>query len=250
VNVILACIDDSVAARPVLAVAQILAPIFDAEVEALHVTEDGGRTAHAACDAFGVPLRVASGDPAAQLVALAAAPDVVAVVVGARSRPAGAHRTGHLALALAGAVAAPVVAVPPDAQIPDRLHRVLVAMGGTPRDSRSLKRALRLAADPELELVVLHVDDEASIPCFSDQVQHETDAYAEQFLARFAPGAPRARLEMRVGVPVDEILHATETVHPDLLALGWPQSDDPERGCVAREVLDRAQSPCLLVATV
>ena len=121
-------------------------------------------------------------------------------------------------------------------------------MEGTPEHVRSLKHAVELASTADLELVVIHVDDQSSIPSFSDQVQHETDAYAHEFLARFAPGAPTAQLELRIGVPVDEILKAAASIEPDLLAMGWPQTDDPARGAVAHELLERCPIPMLLVA--
>jgi nucleotide-binding universal stress UspA family protein len=83
---------------------------------------------------------------------------------------------------------------------------------------------------------------------FSDQVQHETEAYAKQFLARYVHNAPQARLELRVGRPADEILQAVDVEHPDLLALGWPHTGGPARGAIARDLLDRSQVPMLLVA--
>jgi nucleotide-binding universal stress UspA family protein len=92
------------------------------------------------------------------------------------------------------------------------------------------------------------VDDEDSMPRFSDQVQHETTEYANEFLARYAPGAPEARLQLRIGDPADEILAAVDELDVDLLAIGWPHSDDPTRGAVARELLDRTRVPVLLVA--
>lgn len=246
---ILACIDNSAAARPVLAAARVLAPVLNATVQAVHVRENGDRTARAAASALGVPLQTLDGDPVEQLASSAAADDVVAVVIGARGRPCGRH-AGHLALGLANRVATPVVVVPPDAELPAELHRVLVAIEGTPRNSRRLKRAIELSQGAGLELVLVHVDDESSIPSFSDQVAHETESYAHEFLARFAPGAQAARLELRVGAPADEILTAADSERPDLVAMGWPQSDDPARGVVAREVLDRIHRPVLLVASV
>ena len=41
---ILACIDNSAAARPVLAAARVLAPVLNATVQAVHVRENGDRT--------------------------------------------------------------------------------------------------------------------------------------------------------------------------------------------------------------
>jgi nucleotide-binding universal stress UspA family protein len=245
---ILACIDNSAAARPVLAAARMLAPVLDATVQAVHVREDGDRTARAAAAALGVPFQVVEGDPFEQLASLAADDDIVGLVVGARGCPTGRHPAGHLALGLANRVAKPVIVVPPDAEMPGELHRVLVAMEGTPRNSRRLKRAIELTQGAGLELILVHVDDASSIPSFSDQVQHETEAYAHEFLARFAPGAQAARLELRVGEPAAEILTAAESASSDLLAIGWPQSDDPSRGVIAREVLDRSHRPVLLVA--
>jgi nucleotide-binding universal stress UspA family protein len=125
---------------------------------------------------------------------------------------------------------------------------VVIAMEGTPTKARALKGAVELASSAGLELIVVHVDDVSSIPSFSDQVQHEVSAFAHEFLARFVPGAPSAQLELRVGAPVEEILSAVAAIEPDLLAMGWPQTDDPSRGEVAHELLERCRLPMLLVA--
>lgn len=245
---IVAAIDNSAAARPVLGSALALARVLGASVEAIHVADDGGGTAQASAESFGVPFRTTAGNPFELLVELAAGDDVVALAVGARGRPGGPRPAGHLALALAGSIEKPVLVVPPDAHPSDSLQRVVVAMEGTPDKARSAKRTIEVAAGAGLELVVVHVDDEDSIPLFSDQVQHETEAYAREFLARYCPGAPEARLELRIGLPADEILAAVDKVAPDIIAIGWPHSSEPGRGEVAREILDRSRMPVLLVA--
>lgn len=245
---ILAAIDDSAAAQPVLATAVALAPAFGATVTAVHVAEEVGDTAKSTAAQFSVPVLVRSGDPFEVITTLAADPEVVAVVVGTRGLPGGRRPAGHLALALADRLRKPVVMVPPDARPPAPVRTVLVAMEGSPTKARSLHQAVKIASDAGLELIVVHVDDEASIPSFSDQVQHETDAYASEFLARNCPGATSARLESRIGVPADEIMATVESLEPAFVAVGWPQSDDPARGAVAREVLDRSRVPVLLIA--
>jgi hypothetical protein len=245
---LLACIDNSVAARPVLEFANVVAPLFAAHVEAVHVVHDGDSTVHAAAGIAHVPLTTLHGDVVEALATRARAGDVAAVAIGARNQPAARRATGHVALEVADRVDAPVLVVPPDAGAADRVRRVLIAMKGTPAHATSLKRTIELAAGADLDLVVVHVDDESSIPSFSDQVQYETDAYAHEFLARYVPVAPNARLELRVGAPADEILLTTETTHPDVIAMGWRQVRDPERGKVVREVLDRSHLPVLLVA--
>jgi nucleotide-binding universal stress UspA family protein len=245
---IIAAIDNSAAARPVLAGALALAGVLGASVEAVHVSDDGGGTAQASAESFGVPFRAAAGNPFQVLLDLSARDDVVAVAVGARGRPGGARPAGHLALALADSIDKPVLVVPPDAQPTGYLQRVVLAMEGTPAKARSAKRTVELAAGAGLELIVVHVDDEDSIPLFSDQVQHETESYAREFLARYCHGAPEARLELRIGLPADEIIAAVDTTAPDILAIGWPHSSDPGRGLVARQILDRSHTPVLLVA--
>ena len=244
---IVACIDNSVASRPVVDAACALARILGGSVEALHVKEDGTRVVRATAEGAGVPLCETSGDPVEQIIATASADDVAAVVLGARDLPA-RRSAGHVAQQLASSVDIPVLIVPPEARPPERIHRVLIAMEGTSAKARPLREAVELASAEELEIIVVHVDDEASIPRFDDKVQYETDEYVNEFLARYLPGARNATVELRVGVPADEILRTVDAVSPDLLALGWPHTDDPRRGKVAHELLDRSRVPVLLVA--
>jgi nucleotide-binding universal stress UspA family protein len=243
---VVAVIDDSVAAHPVLAMTRAAALAFGGVPEAVHVVEDGLETVRAEARAMGIPLHTLVGDPEEQLVRFVAQSDVTAAVVGSRSQVAGIRRAGHLALGLASRTDKPLVAVPPDARPPERLHTVLVAMEGTPGKARALRRTIAVSADAGLDLLVVHVDEE--IPSFTDQVQHETEAYCQEFLTRNVIGTQRARLELRIGVPATEILDAVTEFHPDLVAVGWPHSDDPGRGAVAREIFDKSPIPVLLVA--
>jgi len=243
---VIAAIDNSAAARPVLIMAQAVAAALAGTLEVIHVIEDGDETARASAEAAGVALRTLSGDPVEQLALAVAEENVVSLVLGARGGLGGPRPAGHLALTLAGRTDKPVVVVPPDAQPPHKLRSVLVAMEGTPGKARALQRTMELSTDAGLEIVVVHVDEE--IPSFTDQVQHETEAYAQEFFTRHVLGAPQARLELRIGVPATEVLGAVESLHPELVAVGWPHTDDPGRGAVAREILDRSPVPVLLVA--
>jgi nucleotide-binding universal stress UspA family protein len=244
---VIAPIDNSAAARPVLVAASALARVLGADVHAIYVAEDDGQTPRACAESLGVPFTKITGEPLRQIVARAAADDVVAVAIGARRR-VNERRIGHMARAVANEIGKPVLVVPPDALPAERLHTVLIAVQGTPATARGIKTVVDVAVGADLEVVVVHVDDEASVPSFSDQTGHETDAYASEFLARYLHGAPKARLEPRIGVPADEILAATDSIAADLLALGWPQSTDEDHGAIAREVLDRSHVPVLLVA--
>lgn len=245
---IIAAIDNSPAARPVLAMAKAVAPLLAAEVVGVHVVEDGTQTVRSEATEACVPLLLLEGDPPDRISSTVDAPDVVGVVIGTHAHAVGRH-TGHVPLAVASATDKPVVVVNPAAAPPSRLRRVMVAIAGTPGKARELKRAIELIEASGLEIVVVHVDEEADIPSFSDQIQHETEAYANEFFARFLPGAPDARLELRIGSAAEEILIATEEAGAELLAIGWPPSEGRQRGVVARELLERSRVPVLLVAT-
>jgi nucleotide-binding universal stress UspA family protein len=244
---VLAAVDNSAAVGPVLATARALSTLLGAEVVAVHVVE-GDNQPPSVAGLPGVKFHAVEGDPLSRLTELAAGDDVAAVVVGARRRLRSAH-VGHLARALADTVDKPIVVVPPEAAPAERIGTVLLAMEGTPAKARGVKRAVELSClAADVELIVVHVDDEESIPSFSDQVAHEAQAYAEEFLARYLHNAPRARLELRVGVASDEILDLTTSTGADLVAIGWPRTPGEEGGAVAREVLDRSHVPVLLIA--
>src|SRR4051812_3641811 len=143
---VLACIDNSAAASPVIDAACAVAPLFDAAVEAIYVAEDGDRTASAAAGVRGVAYQTVRGDVVEELVQRAAADDVVLVAVGSRDRPLGKSGTGHVALALVDRAEVPVLIVPPDAPVKAPLRRVLIAMEGTASNARTLKRAVEVTA--------------------------------------------------------------------------------------------------------
>jgi nucleotide-binding universal stress UspA family protein len=231
----------------VIITAKALAAVMDATVEAVHVAENGSETARTAAAALDVPFVVVQGDPREELIARIHADDVVGSAIGVRGLP-GAHRApGHLAIELADRSDKPLIAVPPESRAPEELRRVLVAMEGTPSRPRRLKHALQLVSDLGLEVVIVHVDDENSIPSFTDQVQHETDAYADAFLAQYAHGLRRSQLELRIGEPADEILGVASARDVDIIAIGWPAGAGPGHGACARRVLQRNPSPTLLV---
>ena len=243
---LLASIDNSAAARPVLVMSLVVAPVLGAQVEAVHVG-DAGDTARNEAAALGVPMTEVEAEPLAAVAELTSADDVVAVAVGARDRTGGSRHIAHFAERLADAVDKPVLLVAPDTAIPKRLHRVIAAIKGTHDRTRPLRRALAIIGQGQLDLVVVHVQGDESIPAFSDQPQYEAAAYAAEFLARHVPGAPEARAQLRYGDPVEQILAAVAEERAELIAVGWTQGTRPERGLVARALVLRSPVPILLV---
>jgi nucleotide-binding universal stress UspA family protein len=245
---VIAAIDHSDTSKPVVIMAHAVADALDASVEVIHVVEDDDESAHPLTLAEGPPVRHLSGDPVEVLPLTAAEEDVVALVIGARAHSGGRRPAGHVAMALARLTDKPVVVVPPGSHPTEHLRTAVVAMKGTPGKAHALQRSIEISAGAGLEIIVVNVHDEDSVPSFSDQVQHETEAYAEEFFSRHSIGASQMRLELRLGIPATEVLAAIESAHAELVAVGWPRSEDPRRGAVAKEILERSPVPVLLVA--
>lgn len=245
---VIAAIDNSAAARPVLGAAGALARLFEASVEALHVREDGDEVARAEAEAAGVPLRTEPDPPVDTIVEAGRAGDVAAMVLGVRGTPGGKRPAGHTALEVITSLGKPVAVVPPVASVASAPFRVVVPLDATAGTAAAVRIAIEAACRADLEVVVAHVFDEAHLPMFDEQPQHETEAWVREFLTRYCPGAKdRARVEIRVGAPEREILSVIEDAGGDLVAVGWSQDLSPGRASVVRELLRWSEVPVLLL---
>jgi hypothetical protein len=78
---VIAAVDNSLAARPVLQAALAMAPLFGAAIEVVHVKEDGDAAARAAAEAAGVPFRTTRGPTVRALIRAARSGDVSVLVL-------------------------------------------------------------------------------------------------------------------------------------------------------------------------
>jgi nucleotide-binding universal stress UspA family protein len=247
-SVVIAALDNSAAAEPVVATATRLAELYSADARAIHVPEDGSETASAAARAANLQLESISGSPVERLTSAAGEPAVRAIVVGARGRPSGRRPAGRTALALITSIGKPVVVVPPDVSRPERIESVLVPLDGSRASAVALAGTINLARESGLEVVVLHVREEESLPRFADHLQHEARVWAEEFIARNCPLPPEeVRLELRVGRPDEQLIQVALETDVDLIAMGWSQNLDAARAAVVREALTRSPVPILLL---
>ncbi len=245
---ILAALDNSLAASPALALARALAPLLGSEVDAIHVVDDGEDTARQAAQAAGLPLHTVRGPPVKALVHAGMDSDVVAMVIGARATAAGPRPLGSTALAVATSLPKPVVVVPPDASVTGGIRRVLVPIEGERSASLIPRTIIELAESAELDVIALYVLEAGSLPAFTDQPQHERQAWTEEFVRRYCRWRTGSlRLETRVGPPEDLVPMVAEQVDADLIALGWAQELGPGRAPIVRAVLERGHRPVLLV---
>lgn len=248
---VIAAIDETDSAERVLATSKAIARLFGATVEAIHVCGAEQRMASRACDAAGVSLRLVEGDVVESLAAVGNLPDVAALVLGTRASPSRSKPLGSTALEVLVAVTKPVVLVPPRGFAPGRIRLVLVPLEGTRSTSLAPADVLDVAHDAAVDVLALHVLEPANLPLFTDQPQHETEAWTKEFVQRYCPhGLREVRLALRVGNPDEAILDTAEATAPDLVVLGWNQRLAPGRAAVVRTLLERGSFPLLLIPTV
>lgn len=248
---VLAALDASFAVTPVLAAARSLGELLGAEVEAIHVKTDEGTTVQRSADAAGVPLRVVAGEVVERLVEAGGADDVAALVLGARGVPTDPRPLGATAQAVATGVLKPVLIVPPDVAPPAELKRILVPLEGTVSSSFAPRSLIALASEAKIDVVALHVLGSDEIPPFTDQPQHEHDAWTAEFRARYCPwGIASVRLELRIGRAEDLVPLVAEQSGSDLIALGWARELGPGRAPVVRAALERSHRPVMLVPVI
>jgi nucleotide-binding universal stress UspA family protein len=247
---VLAALGSDASAQPVLDTSIALASLFDATPIALHVRENDARTPEGLASAARIELRKAGGPPIDQIVGGAEDPEVVALVLGARGVHGGRQPAGRTALEVITRVAKPVAVVPPDAQPPQRLTRILVPLEGSSESSQALEDTIKLAHRHSLEILVLHIHSPATVPAFSDHEPHATQAWGEEFLTRHV-AAPheRVRLVHRLGVPADDVVAVAHETSADLIVLAWNQSLAPGRARVVSETLAHSDIPVLLLPT-
>lgn len=244
---LIAALDNSLAAKPVLSTALALGRLLGASVEPLHIGNDGDLVARTASYEAGLELHEARGPVVERLIEVAADRDVAALVLGARGTALRGRLLGSTALAVATSAVKPVVVVPPDLAARP-LRRVLVPVEAGISASFVPQAIVELARGEEIDVVVLHVHDESSLPAFTDQPQHEHEAWTREFLRRYCPwGIGGVRLEVRVGARDQLVPLVAEEVDADLIALGWSQQLAPDRAPVVRATLERARVPVMLV---
>ena len=248
---VMAAINGTPVGRTVLAVADEVARVLDVGVEAVHVVEEGeganiSPETGAEAASRGIPVRMLEGDVEPALVERARSHDVRAVVMGLRRTLAGSRPAGHVALGVIVGVRKPVIVVPPITPSMFRLRKVLVPIQGRPADA--LEDVTSIAKRADLETVFLHIHDEWSVPSFEDQPHYDVEAWSQEFLARWVPGARGGEtMELRVGAPQEQILEVARDVDADMIALGWAQDLSPGRATVVRWALENTHVPVALM---
>ena len=251
-GVILALLDASPSARPVLDGAIRLAEVMGAPVQALHMRTAPGseRLAVDLSSARGIGLEIIDDPVEEALLRLLATRHVHVGVVGARSTAGGRRPVGSVTRAIIERSPIPVLVVPPESVDPPPFRRALVPLEGT-RPTSDPVRAWMPHLAQRMELVVLHVFTPETVPRMLDRPVRDMVMLSETFADRHLPGA--AGTELRSGHAARHIVDMCRRRGTgaergiDLVILSWLQPIGPGRAQTVQEVLSLSPLPTLLL---
>ena len=247
-TIVLAALDTTAAARPVLETALRIGQLIGSDVQAVHV--GGGRfesieTPESLAARSEVPFRVLEGPVESALLAALGAPEVLAGVIGARATPGGQRPVGRTAHHILEHTDKPVVIVPPDAIVPSSFRRILVPLEGTAASSQPILERLWPVLAADVEVVVLHVFTDATRPAMVDRPVRDFELLGREFLTRHFPKA--TGIELRPGPVATRVAEVCAEQGSDLIVLSWSQDSSAGRAHVIREVLGASSVPVLLI---
>ena len=246
-SIVLAALDTTAAARPVLETALRIGELTAGKVEAVHVRipSESVETPESLARRSGVPLRLLTGPVVPALLAASGAPDVIAVVIGARATPSGRRPVGRVARQVLEKTDKPVVVVPPEAVSPGVLRRLLIPLEGTELSSRPVIDQLRPLIVTDIDALVLHVFTDATLPVMIDHPEYDMELLGTEFLTRHFPHT--THIELRPGPVAKRVAEVAAQHGSDLVVLSWSQTNSPDRATVVREVLAASALPVLLL---
>jgi hypothetical protein len=245
---VVAALDTVAEADPILDTAVRIGEIAGADVEAVHIrsTRQESVSALNLCAARRItPLHVLDGPVEATLFRALNAADVQAAVLGTRSSQ-GAPHLGHIAAGILRHLNKSMVFVPHGVVLSGDIRRLVVPLEGTEISSRPVRSLLKRIESKNIELVVVHVFTEETLPKMLDRPYRDLEMIGQQFIARHCPPATDIRLRQGpVAAAVNEV--TAEGGDCDLVVLSWSQDLSAGRAKVIREVLGSSVAPVLVL---
>lgn len=245
---LIAAIDDSPVAQPVLDTSIALASLLDLEVDVVHVANEGGASASGSAAAAGLSVRWLHGLTVEALAEVLDDSEVAVGVMGMRGHTGGPHPAGHATLALLQRTGTPLVVVPPELCRPasKRMERILVPLDGSVETTAAVEAFVAGLSSSGVEVIALHVFTRETVPRFIDQTQHGMEAWAAEFSARHEMGSC-PRVVTRSGSPGQSVISLAIAEDVDMIVIGWSQQLSTGRAQVVAEVLAQSCVPVMLV---
>jgi nucleotide-binding universal stress UspA family protein len=242
-TIVMAAVDATQAARPVLQTATRLARLLGANALAIHVGHDPG-FAREVAEELGIPVIVVGGEPADQIVRRGERPDVALVVLALSALPS-SQAPGHTAQAVATRLSKPVLVVPSGPAPRPTLTRVLFPLDGNRGVSAALRPLIAAYVAVGFEVIALHVFQPDTVPRFLDRPE-DIATWREEFLAEHCAELG-IRLITRPRPTAQSLLDVAISEDVDIIALGWHQDLSPHHAAVVRKVLAKADRPVALI---
>jgi hypothetical protein len=107
-----------------------------------------------------------------------------------------------------------------------------------------MDQLLPLCTKP-VELTVLHVFTESTLPTMLDRPARDLEILGKEFLRRHLPHV--RHIEFRLGPIGRRVCEVATQQGCDLVVLSWSQNTAPGRALVIREVLNSTSLPVLLL---
>jgi nucleotide-binding universal stress UspA family protein len=247
-SIVLAALDTTPAARAVLETAIQIGLLTGTDVAAVHVRKsplESVETLELLVAQAKVPFRVLEGLVKPALLDALNTPEVIAAVIGARAASGGQRPVGRTAAHIIEHLDKPVVLVHPEVGAPISIRRILVPLEGAEASSRPVREQLRPLLVAEVELIVLHVFTEATLPTMLDRPFRDLEILGKEFLLRHHPHA--THIELRLGPVAERVAEVSAEHGADLIVLSWSQDSSAGRAQVVREVLGASTLPVMLL---
>jgi nucleotide-binding universal stress UspA family protein len=249
-TITLVVLDTNTNVGPVLDTAHLFAELTASNLEVVLAPRsmDVDRNVQALLDEADVPVRRLKGPRGPALDAAVSDPEVLAVVVAARRERSRRYPVGPIVRTLLEQTLKPVLVVPPDVAAPSALQRLLIPLDGAESSSRAvLDQLLPLCAKP-VELIVLHVFTDSTLPVMLDRPARDLEILGKEFLRRHLPHVHH--IELSLGPTGQRVCEVSSEQGSDLVVLSWSQDTSPGRALVIQEVLSSASLPVLLLPTL
>ena len=123
---------------------------------------------------------------------------------------------------------------------------MLLPLEGAEGTSLATLEALRpILVGGEVQLVVLHVFTDTTVPRMLDRPGYDLDLLGREFLALHCPVADV--IELRAGPVGPRVSEVSAQHDADMVVLSWGQDTAADRAVVVREVLSTSTLPVLLL---
>ncbi|MFZ0995501.1 MAG: universal stress protein [Candidatus Dormiibacterota bacterium] len=244
-SIVLAALDSDPSAQSVLDAALRVGELTNTDVEAVHITTADDENVKARTDRAHVPLHLLPGPLEPALLQAVDAPDVLAAIIGTKAAADDRRLLGTTAGHIIGRSTKPVVVVPPEFTSSGPFRHLLIPLEGTEVSSRPVLEVLLPLLSADVELIVIHVFSEFTVPAMLDHPVRDLEILGKEFLSRHLPHHD-ASIVLRHGPVGTQVADVCDEYDADLIVLSWSQDTRAGRARVVRQILGAAKLPILL----